>query len=385
MQYLVPNYYKEFQCIGNKCSNHCCHGWRVLIDPSSHKKYVNAEGAFGEKLRENIIEKNGEYFFKMTDKNQCPFLNKENLCDIYIELGRESLCHTCTTYPRLYNQYADIMESNLCISCPEAARLLLSQKEPLSFLLAEDDFDFRTDVDTELFNNLTLARSISIDIMQLRPLPLWKRAILIVLLASQIQELLDNGLKDFSSILYDYTTISGLEAKISPYAFMEKVQESKGILTEYFISIVKQVFQSNELTFYTKLYEKYLGKAGNGQYSFLELEKEFNQYYKDQFYQYENFFVYFLFKNYMKTLSVKNLYKTVIVMVFNFYIVKVLDILVWLENGKKLDLSDQINIMSCFSRDFEHAQTKYQLLYDILGEHNFDSVTSLAFLLYTPE
>ena len=28
-----------------------------------------------------------------------------------------------------------------------------------------------------------------------------------------------------------------------------------------------------------------------------ELEKEFNQYYKDQFYQYENFFVYFLFKN----------------------------------------------------------------------------------------
>ena len=87
---------------------------------------------------------------------------------------------------------------------------------------------------------------------------------MIVLLASQIQELLDNGLKDFSSILYDYTTISGLEAKISPYAFMEKVQESKGILTEYFISIVKQVFQSNELTFYTKLYEKYLGKAGNG-------------------------------------------------------------------------------------------------------------------------
>ena len=64
---------------------------------------------------------------------------------------------------------------------------------------------------------------------------------------------------------------------------------------------------------------------------------------------------------------------------------KVLDILVWLENGKKLDLSDQINIMSCFSRDFEHAQAKYQLLYDILGEHNFDSVTSLAFLLYTPE
>ena len=73
------------------------------------------------------------------------------------------------------------------------------------------------------------------------------------------------------------------------------------------------------------------------------MSHKFNQYYKDQFYQYENFFVYFLFKNYMKTLPVKNLYKTVIVMVFNFYIVKVLDILVWLENGKKLDLSDQIN------------------------------------------
>lgn len=385
MQYLVPNYYKEFQCIGNKCSNHCCHGWRVLIDPDSHEKYMKAEGAFGEKLKENIIEKNNEYFFKMTDKNQCPFLNKENLCDIYIELGKESLCQTCATYPRLYNQYADIMESNLCISCPEAARLLLSQQEPISFILAEDDFDFKTDVDIELFNNLTLARSISIDIIQLRFLPLWKREILVVLLASQIQELLDNGQKDFSSILYDYTTVPGLEAKINPYALMEEIQESKGILTEYFISIVKQVFQCDELAAYTSLYEKYLGKAGNEQYSFLELEKEFNQYYKNQFYQYENFFVYFLFKNYMEALSTKNPYKTVIVMVFNFYIVKVLDLLVWLENGKKLDLSDQIGIMSCFARDFEHAPKKYQLLYDILEEHHFDSVTSLAFLLYTPE
>lgn len=87
----------------------------------------------------------------------------------------------------------------------------------------------------------------------------------------------------------------------------------------------------------------------------------------------------------MEALSTKNPYKTVIVMVFNFYIVKVLDLLVWLENGKKLDLSDQIGIMSCFARDFEHAPKKYQLLYDILEEHHFDSVTSLAFLLYTPE
>lgn len=385
MQYLVPNYYKEFQCIGNKCSNHCCHGWRVLIDPASCEKYRKTEGAFGEKLRENIIEKDGQYFFKMTVENQCPFLNKENLCDIYIELGKEALCQTCTTYPRIYKQYADIMESNLCISCPEAARLLLSRKEPLSFLLAEDDFDFKTDVDTELFNNLTLARSISIDLIQLRALPLWQREILVVLLAHQIQELLDKGQKDFSSILYDYTTVSGLEEKIRPYAFMETVQESKGILTEYFISIVKQVFQGKELAVYTDLYEKYLGTSGNGQYSFLELEKEFNQYYKNQFYQYENFFVYFLFKNYMETLSTKSLYKTIIAMVFNFYIIKVLDILVWLENGRKLELSDQINIMSCFSRDFEHARIKYQQLYDMLREHNFDSVTSLAFLLYTPE
>ena len=74
-----------------------------------------------------------------------------------------------------------------------------------------------------------MARSISIDIIQLRSLPLWQREILVVLLAHQIQELLDKGQKDFSSILYDYTTVSGLEEKISPYAFMETVQESKGI------------------------------------------------------------------------------------------------------------------------------------------------------------
>ncbi len=38
--------------------------------------------------------------FYMNEDGRCAFLNENNLCDIYIQLGEEALCDICTEHPR---------------------------------------------------------------------------------------------------------------------------------------------------------------------------------------------------------------------------------------------------------------------------------------------
>lgn len=385
MNYLVPDYYSKFQCTGSNCIRNCCQeGWNIAIDDESYQRYMAVGGALGEKLRDNIIEWRGSHKFKLDDCGSCPFLTKDRLCGVYIELGPEQMNYVCATYPRQYCQYADLMESNLKISCPEAARLLLTHKDPISFVFAESDDPLYINVDKELFDNLFLARSVSIDIMQFRSLPLWKRAVLTAMLASQLQELIKQGVYDFSSVLQEYSAPEHFEEKLSALEQAlggAHTNEQKCILTGYFISGLTTMFEHDDKHFavYLNLFHKYIS---SGQYSFGELEQEFNTYYQDTFYQYENFFVYWLFQYYMDALNGKDLYQSISLMIFNCYIVKILGILTWLDHGKQLELSEQIDIFSNFSIYLEHSPKVYNQLYKILEEKEVSSITGLALLMY---
>ena len=61
------------------------------------------------------------------------FLKKINLCEMYERLGEESLCATCADYPRHIEEFENLREITLTVSCPEVARILLEQKEPVKF------------------------------------------------------------------------------------------------------------------------------------------------------------------------------------------------------------------------------------------------------------
>ena len=39
MDYIYPEYYKEFKCIADKCPDTCCAGWKIMIDDKSLEKY----------------------------------------------------------------------------------------------------------------------------------------------------------------------------------------------------------------------------------------------------------------------------------------------------------------------------------------------------------
>ncbi|WP_277407721.1 flagellin lysine-N-methylase [Lacrimispora xylanisolvens] len=136
MQFTIPHYYHSFRCIADRCSDTCCAGWAIMIDDQSIKKYRAQTDALGEKLLNGVDWKKGCFKQK---SGRCAFLNEANLCDIYSDAGPSMLCKTCRQYPRHTEEYEDVREFSLSMSCEEAARLILGLKEPVRFLTKEDD------------------------------------------------------------------------------------------------------------------------------------------------------------------------------------------------------------------------------------------------------
>jgi lysine-N-methylase len=130
-----PDFYDKFKCTASKCSDTCCVGWEIDIDEASQEAYRKIAGIFGDKLRTNI---EGGHF-RLLSHDRCPFLDQNNLCEIYKNLGENSLCDICREHPRFVEVYGDIMERGLGLCCEEATRLLLEGKDPLTFTSEECD------------------------------------------------------------------------------------------------------------------------------------------------------------------------------------------------------------------------------------------------------
>lgn len=134
-----PEYFERFRCIGGSCPDTCCAGWEVDIDPDSTEYYKAVEGEFGDRLRKHICEENGERFFPLTSENRCPFLNKKNLCDIYSNLGEESLCQTCTEYPRYFMDIGNYEQMDMSLSCMELGRIFYTETGRIEYIRSEND------------------------------------------------------------------------------------------------------------------------------------------------------------------------------------------------------------------------------------------------------
>ena len=133
----VPDYYEAFHCLAGACPHTCCEKWEVVVDEETARRYQETPGSLGERLREALqTDEEGDFCFPLRG-GRCPFLNRENLCEIHRILGAEATSLTCRTHPRFIEEYGPFREVSLCASCPAACDLLLGSTAPLSFLERE--------------------------------------------------------------------------------------------------------------------------------------------------------------------------------------------------------------------------------------------------------
>lgn len=139
MKTMVPDYYPLFRCIAGACQHSCCIGWEIDIDEDTLETYKTIDGEIGERLQASIdFDCDCPHFITGAD-GRCPFLNKENLCDLILGLGEEALCSICDMHPRFRNDFSDRTELGLGLCCEEAVRLILTRDEPMKLITLEDD------------------------------------------------------------------------------------------------------------------------------------------------------------------------------------------------------------------------------------------------------
>jgi lysine-N-methylase len=120
-----PRYFDDFSCIAGRCPDSCCKEWDVQVDDASAALYRSLPGNLGDRLRQVLVEEDGETLM-LIEEGRCPMWRTDGLCRIQAELGEGALCKTCREFPRLTHDYGDFQERNLELSCPEAARIILS-------------------------------------------------------------------------------------------------------------------------------------------------------------------------------------------------------------------------------------------------------------------
>lgn len=232
----MPDYYRKFHCIAEKCRDNCCIGWEIDIDPETAELYRKTEGDFGERLRKNIGGTDVKSFI-LGEQERCPFLNERNLCDIILNMGENALCDICREHPRYYEWYGDIKEGGIGLCCEEAARIILGENEPFSFyetVISEDE-DY--DVDEELFVLLTEAREKIFERLYCDSEPFEARFCDIVAFAAELQKNLDNGemLLPEMAVSKAYETIA-IEPIMKLIGELDPIDED---WTEYYNEIVE--------------------------------------------------------------------------------------------------------------------------------------------------
>jgi lysine-N-methylase len=156
---LAPRYVSQFQCAGGDCPDTCCQGWTITVDKETFGLYRSViHPELKPWLDTNLVlfdqnsEENYGKFKRPPDNDQCGMLSEQRLCRIQQHLGEDALSDTCYIYPRTVYKSGDQFAQCLTLSCPEAARLALTQDDAFEFAVTE--FTSRQDTTRELIRSL---------------------------------------------------------------------------------------------------------------------------------------------------------------------------------------------------------------------------------------
>lgn len=180
MKTFIPEYYSKFQCIAADCPDSCCKEWAVDVDAQTADYYRSLPGALGDRLREVL---NDDNTMTIID-GRCPMWRQDGLCRIHAELGHEALCQTCREFPRLRHEFDEFSELGLELSCPEAARLILTTDWKMPLPCSSDDPDLEL---------LLQSRQAVLDLLECNQYSLPETLAIILVYAHHVQAALDGG------------------------------------------------------------------------------------------------------------------------------------------------------------------------------------------------
>lgn len=405
-QVLIPQYMNHFRCIGPDCEDSCCVGWRVVIDEDSYKRYRKAEDFELRPLLDKRITRNRSNpsslnyaKIKLNPEGRCPFLNETDLCRIQLSLGEEALSITCATYPRIFNIINDALEKSATMSCPEAARLALLNKELMEFDYIQEAV-LRTN-EHKIIDTHALAmanrpqryfwelRIFTIQVLQNRAYTLSERLIILGLFYQKISEVADAGqVKEIPQLIAHYTNF------IDSGTFREelaRIPANPAIQMELLKELAdEKVLQGVNSSRYMECYAQFLaGVSYTSDATVEEIAERYLQAYHEYYepfmrereYILENYLVNYVFKNLYPFSGEKELFDNYVMMIIHYAMIKMH--LIGMAAYHKESFSEDlvVKLIQSFARVVEHNSAYLHRVHDLLKSNGFTSMAYMAILI----
>ncbi|MBO5460231.1 MAG: flagellin lysine-N-methylase [Ruminococcus sp.] len=370
MLYTVPDYYDEFQCIADKCEDTCCAGWQIVVDKTSLKRYWNETGSYKNKLHKSVNWLQGT--FRQDAEKRCAFLKEDNLCEMYQKLGEASLCKTCASYPRHTEEFENVRETSLSLSCPVVARMLLSKQEPVTFHSVERDGEEEfAGFDPFLYSNLLDAREILFSILQNRKLPIENRMVLSLGLAYDMENRVAAG------------NLFSCDEVFSRYEKQEYYSAAGRKAEKLFVNMKNRYHWNQELfadlwklellrgDWEMQLAESQYYLFAKGEKTYARLMKKFKHWMQEDAELdwpiiAEQLLVYYVFTYFCGAVYDERIFMNLQMAVGCTEIIWNLLAARWMKNGEELDMEDIVEIVYRFSRELEHSDKNLKKMWRLL-------------------
>lgn len=373
MIFRYPAYYEKFRCIAGACEDTCCAGWEIDIDDASYQFYQQVEGDFGKYLRKNIKEYEADAadvyerhgFILQADK-RCPFLNEQNLCNLYIELGEEALCDVCTNTPRNILEYGGQRELALSAACPEAGRLIYGSDEKTTFVEREipEELDFEeNESERMLAAYIRQARDQALAILQNRHIRIYDRVPFFLHYAQEVQTCLNENAPE--QIL-----------QISAEKFMMAEKDSarwdkSGSSRERYELFLRRMVTfsgmesiNDEWVQILSLLHRYFIEPADGEQKYAKIQKEYCDFLREQHreYEYEHLLVYYAFMCLARCVDDYDFLGKAKFAAAGFLMLRDMDTVWYAEHGSSYTKKDRVRLAGIYAKEVEHSEENLSYL-----------------------
>lgn len=369
MQYTVPHYYNKFHCTADQCEDTCCAGWQIMIDERSLKKYRKVKGAFGNRLFNSIDWKEGAF---LQYDGRCAFLDENNLCDICSELGPDMFCKTCRNYPRHIEEFPNVREISLSLSCMEAGKLILGCTSPVRFLTKETEREEAEEetFDYFLYDKLLSVRESAIRILQNREEKIGLRIAMALGLAHDAECKIRKGnLFEVDEVCARY------EKEEAPQRFLKKLKSCQEGNGKRF-RIMRELWSIfGELEILRKQWPDYIKDLEDILYhseeEYLEMRTEFQENVLQKHSYSEQLMVYFVFTYFCGGVYDGRGYSKMLMAVVSTLLIEELAMAVYWKKEKPFTFMDMVEVAHHYSREVEHSDENLETLERIVAEKDY--------------
>jgi lysine-N-methylase len=407
IKFKGANHIKKFKCIGSACEENCCSKWNVELDQPTFLKYKNFSApefklAFESSFVQYPILKRRAHSYgvlNLTETKTCPFLTHQGLCGVQEKFGEDYLSLVCASFPRITHLINDQYERTLSLSCPEAARIVLLDKEKFKMLPQSEPSTTSFQIN-QIFHSkknlifnpskkyFELFRGFSYQLVGNSSLELWERLILLSHAFEEIRALSKkkrwDEIQEFIEAHSKRIDRNFLrEMKVIGHGFQEKKID---ILIQFFLAMKKQKESSPNYSEVYQMVEEGLGlfEKPDPQHVLKKYQEAYQNTYKSFFSKnphiLENYLLNHMTRDIFPRMFPGSAHNSIIALIVQYSIVK-FHLIGVCSFKKTLTEEDVVKVIFSFSRAFSHWKLFYMNMIRFMRVNRFDDLKYFACLL----